>query len=131
MSILLSPEHLNELATAFGSPLYVYNADQITEQYNRLTTAFAQTDTRFFYACKALTNIHVLRHINSIGCNIDCSSINEVKLALFAGCTPNNVLYTSNGIHFSEIETAKDLGVHINIDSISNLEKFGQKFGPH
>ncbi|MEI7471743.1 MAG: diaminopimelate decarboxylase [Chitinophagaceae bacterium] len=131
MSILLSPEHLNELATAFGSPLYVYNADQITEQYKRLTTAFAQTDTRFFYACKALTNIHVLRHINSIGCNIDCSSINEVKLALFAGCTPNNVLYTSNGIHFSEIETAKDLGVHINIDSISNLEKFGQKFGPH
>ena len=131
MSILLSPEHLNELATAFGSPLYVYNADQITEQYKRLTTAFAQTDTRFFYACKALTNIHVLRHINSIGCNIDCSSINEVKLALFAGCTPNNVLYTSNGIHFSEIETAKDLGVHINIDSISNLEKFGQNFGPH
>ena len=131
MSILLSPEHLNELATAFGSPLYVYNADQITEQYKRLTTAFAQTDTRFFYACKALTNIHVLRHINSIGCNIDCSSINEVKLALFAGCTPNNVLYTSNGIHFSEIEEAKDLGVHINIDSLSNLEKFGQKFGPH
>ncbi len=129
MSLTISPEQLNELATQFGTPLYAYNADHITTQYNRLTKAFAQTDTRFFYACKALTNIHVLRHINSIGCNIDCSSINEVKLALFAGCAPTNILYTSNGIHFSEIEAAKDLGVHINIDSLSNLEKFGQKFG--
>lgn len=109
--------------------MYVYNADNITAQYERLTTAFAQTDTKFFYACKALTNINILKHIKSIGCNVDCSSINEVKLALLAGFEPANVLYTSNGIHFSEIEEAQSLGVNINIDSLSNLEKFGQKFG--
>ena len=39
------------------------------------------------------------------------------------------ILYTSNGIAFEEIEEAKNLGVHINIDSLSNLEKFGKKFG--
>ncbi|MFX7506847.1 hypothetical protein ABTJ37_21270, partial [Acinetobacter baumannii] len=38
-------------------------------------------------------------------------------------------LYTSNGIHFSEIEEAVSLGVYINIDSLSNLEKFGKKYG--
>jgi diaminopimelate decarboxylase len=48
---------------------------------------------------------------------------------LFAGFPPANILYTSNGIHFSEIEMAQALGVHINIDSLSNLQKFGQKFG--
>lgn len=129
MSQQLSNEQLIAAAQEFGTPLYVYNADNITAQYQRLTSAFAQTDTKFFYACKALTNINILKHIKSIGCNVDCSSINEVKLALLAGFEPGNVLYTSNGIHFSEIEEAQSLGVNINIDSLSNLEKFGQKFG--
>ncbi|HEX3025183.1 MAG TPA: diaminopimelate decarboxylase, partial [Chitinophagaceae bacterium] len=73
--------------------------------------------------------INILKHIKLIGANIDCSSINEVKLALHAGFTSNRVLYTSNGIAFDEIEEAKNLGVHINIDSLSNLEKFGKKYG--
>ena len=60
---------------------------------------------------------------------MDCSSINEVKLALVAGFQPSQVLYTSNGIAFSEIAEAKELGVLINIDSLSNLEKFGEKYG--
>ena len=125
----LSHQQLNTLATEFGTPLYVYEAGHITAQYQKLTNAFAQTDTKFFYACKALTNINILKHIKSIGCNVDCSSINEVRLAFLAGFEAKNILYTSNGIHFTEIEEAQSLGVHINIDSLSNLEKFGQKFG--
>lgn len=125
----ISPEALKNIAATFGTPVYVYHAEYITAQYEKLTTAFAKTDTKFFYACKALTNINILKHIKSIGCNVDCSSINEVKLALLAGLEPGNVLYTSNGIHFSEIEEAQSLGVHINIDSLSNLEKFGIKYG--
>jgi diaminopimelate decarboxylase len=125
----LSHQQLSALATGYGTPLYVYDAAHITAQYKKLTTAFAQTDTRFFYACKALTNINILKHIKSIGCNVDCSSINEVRLAMVAGFEPKNILYTSNGIHFTEIEEAQSLGVHINIDSLSNLEKFGKKFG--
>ncbi len=125
----LSQQELLTIANEFGTPLYVYHAEHISAQYQKLTGAFAETDTRFFYACKALTNIHILKHIKSIGCNVDCSSINEVRLALHAGFEPGNILYTSNGIHFSEIEEAQALGVHINIDSLSNLEKFGKKFG--
>ncbi len=125
----LNAAQLKDIAAEFGTPLYVYHAEHITAQYEKLTTAFAKTDTRFFYACKALTNVNILKHILSIGCNVDCSSINEVKLALVAGFDPKNVLYTSNGIHFSEIEEAQSLGVHINIDSLSNLEKFGKKYG--
>jgi diaminopimelate decarboxylase len=125
----LTPEQLTRIASEFGTPLYVYHAEKITEQYQKLTTAFSSCDTKIFFACKALTNINILKHIKSIGCNVDCSSINEVKMALLAGFDPINILYTSNGIHFSEIEEAQGLGVHINIDSLSNLEKFGRKFG--
>ncbi|HEU0112503.1 MAG TPA: diaminopimelate decarboxylase [Flavisolibacter sp.] len=129
MTQQLSNSQLIELAGRFGTPLYVYHAEKIKEQYQKLTQAFTQTNTVFFYACKALTNINILKYINSLGANVDCSSINEVKLALRAGFTPDKILYTSNGIAFSEIQEAKELGVIINIDSLSNLEKFGKEYG--
>ncbi|MEO5682434.1 MAG: diaminopimelate decarboxylase [Chitinophagaceae bacterium] len=129
MAAQLSPAQLTAIASEFGTPVYVYHAERIKEQYTQLQDAFKASDTRFFYACKALTNLNVLRYIKSIGCNIDCSSVNEVLLAVQAGFDPKNILYTSNNIAFSEIEAAQQLGVNINIDSLSNLEKFGQKFG--
>lgn len=129
MSLQLSPEQLKTIAKEFGTPVYVYHAERIKEQYDNLLTSFKGVDTKFFYAAKALTNINILKYILSIGCNIDCSSVNEVKLALKAGFEPKNILYTSNNIAFEEIEEAKNIGVYINIDSISNLKKFGKKFG--
>jgi len=125
----LSPKQLTDISNQFGTPVYVYHAERIKEQFQRLQAAFSGTDTKFFYACKALTNINILRYIRSIGCSIDCSSINEVLLAKKAGFEPSNILYTSNNIAFSEIEMARDLGVNINIDSLSNIEKFGRKYG--
>ena len=129
MAQVLSNTQLARIAEEFGTPVYVYHAEKISEQYVKLVDAFKNSDVKFFYACKALTNICILRHIKSLGANVDCSSINEVKLALHAGFTPERILYTSNGIDFAEIEEAKDLGVNINIDSLSNLEKFGKKYG--
>ena len=126
---VLSTNELVNIANEFGTPLYVYNADRILFQYQQLKSAFRNIDSRIFYASKSLTNIHVLKYMKSIGSSVDCSSINEVKLALYAGFNSEEILYTSNGINFSEIVEAKELGVHINIDSLSNLEKFGEKYG--
>lgn len=125
----LSDQVLQQIAEQYGTPIYVYHADKIKEQFERLQQAFQKTDVRFFYAAKALTNINILRYIKSIGCNVDCSSVNEVLLAIRAGFAPENILYTSSNIHFSEIEKAVELGVNINIDSLSNLGKFGAKYG--
>jgi diaminopimelate decarboxylase len=125
----LSNSQLVDLAERFGTPLYVYHAEKIKEQYEKLISGFSVIDARFFFACKALTNINILKYINSLGCGIDCSSINEVKLAIHAGIAPEKILYTSNGIAFEEIQEAVGYGVHVNIDSLSNLEKFGKKYG--
>ncbi|MFY7840657.1 MAG: diaminopimelate decarboxylase [Lacibacter sp.] len=129
MTTTIPTNQLLDIAATYGTPVYVYDANKIKAQYEKLVSGFSVLDTRIFYASKALTNLHVIRYINSLGCNIDCSSINEVKLALYAGVKPENVLYTSNGISFAEIEEAVEAGVHINIDSLSNLEKFGKKYG--
>jgi diaminopimelate decarboxylase len=107
----------------------VYHAEKIGSQYQNLLSHFSEKNTRFFYACKALTNIHILEVVKRAGCNVDCSSINEAKLALHVGFAPQNILYTSNSVSFEEICEAVSLGINVNIDSLSNLEKFGAKFG--
>ena len=129
MTSPLSHAELISIAEEYGTPLYVYHAEKIKEQYDKLQNAFGNSNTIFFYACKALTNVNVLRYIRNLGANVDCSSINEVKLALHAGFPSSRILYTSNGIDFDEIKEAKELGVYINIDSLSNLQKFGKEFG--
>jgi diaminopimelate decarboxylase len=126
---MLSNHQLVELAEQFGTPLYVYDTDKIKEQYQALTKAFSGNKARFFYACKALTNINILRFMESLGAGLDCVSINEVMLGLRAGFSPDRILFTPNCVDFAEIEEGKNLGVNLNIDNISILEQFGNKFG--
>lgn len=125
----LSDDLLLQIAREYGTPVYVYHADKIAAQYHRLSSAFAGQDVKFFYASKALTNPYVLGYIHRLGAGIDCSSINEVKMALHAGVAPSQILYTSNGIAFAEIQEAVALGIKVNIDSLSNLAKFGATYG--
>ena len=129
MKSSLSYDQLKAAANEYGTPLYVYHAEKINSQYQSLLTHFSTSNTRFFYACKALTNIHILDVVKRTGCNVDCSSINEAKLALHVGFAPQNILYTSNSVSFEEICDAVSLGLNVNIDSLSNLEKFGTKYG--
>ncbi len=124
----LSDETLVQLAQEYGTPLYVYNANQISEQYNKLQYAFKKVNARFFYACKALSNINVLKYIESLGASLDCVSIYEVQLGLKAGFTPDRILFTPNCVDFAEVDEGKKLGVNINIDNISILEQFGSKY---
>lgn len=124
----LSDETLVQLAQEYGTPLYVYNANQISEQYNKLQSAFKKVNARFFYACKALSNINVLKYIESLGASLDCVSIHEVQLGLKAGFTPDRILFTPNCVDFAEVDEGKKLGVNINIDNISILEQFGSKY---
>ncbi|OJW79845.1 MAG: diaminopimelate decarboxylase [Bacteroidetes bacterium 46-16] len=125
----ITNQQLISVAEEFGTPVYVYHAEKIAQQYNKLTQAFKDHPTRFFYACKALTNINILKYLKQLGADLDCVSINEVKLGLKAGFSPKQILFTPNCVDFNEITEAQALGVNINIDNISILERFGNKFG--
>ncbi|MFY8005253.1 MAG: diaminopimelate decarboxylase, partial [Chitinophagaceae bacterium] len=81
MDFSISNQQLQSIAQTYGTPVYVYDSRTITRQYQKLISAFVNQPVKFFYACKALTNINILKHVCSIGANVDCSSINEVKLA--------------------------------------------------
>lgn len=122
-------ELLRRIAGEYGTPLYVYDADIISRQWQKLNESFAGHPTRFFYAVKALSNVQILGLLRRLGAGLDCVSINEVKLGLHVGFQANQILFTPNSVSFSEFQEARDLGVHINIDNLSILEQFGNHFG--
>lgn len=125
----MQPKELLELADEFGCPLYVYDAEAIQKQYNRLTAAFAKVEQlRINYAMKALSNISILKLLKQMGSGLDTVSIQEVLLGLHAGFSPDKIIFTPNGVSFEEIEKVAQMGVQINIDNLSVLEHFGTKY---
>ena len=120
---------ITELVNSFDTPLYVYDIDIIDRQYSRLKQAFSSCKTRINFACKALNNVKVMRHLHDLGACLDTVSIQEVWLGVKAGFTPEEIIYTPNCVSMEEIDLAVKEGVMINIDNISILEQFGLKYG--
>ena len=112
-------------AEQYGSPLYIYDADQMKENYNQFTKAFKVEKLKVHYACKALNNQSVLKLFKSFGAGLDCVSIEEVHLGLHAGFESEDILFTPNNISTEEYEAALELGVKINVDNLYTLEYFG------
>lgn len=120
---------LLEVANEFGTPVYVYDADKIVSNYHRLKDAFSGVNVKLKYACKALTNINVLKLLKNEGAGLDTVSIQEAMLGIKAGFAPEDILYTPNCVSFEEIKMAVEMGLSINIDELSTLEKFGKQYG--
>jgi diaminopimelate decarboxylase len=120
---------LVSLSKKYGSPLYVYDADTIIWQYNRLSEAFSTVENlKLNYAVKANSNISILKLFNKLQSGLDTVSFQEVQLGLEAGFTPENIIFTPNGVSLQELEDVAKLGVQINIDNISILEQFGHHY---
>jgi diaminopimelate decarboxylase len=116
------------IAEEFGTPIYVYDANKIVSQINRLKNAYAATDVKIKYACKAATNVSILKLVRKHGVGVEAVSLGEVAIALKAGFTPQEITFTPSGVAFEEIEKAVSIGVGINLDNLSVLAKFGEKY---
>ncbi len=115
-----------QLVEQFQAPLYVYDSATMLRQYQRITKAFGSVKRlRINYACKALTNVNVLRLFQRWGCGLDTVSVQEVETGLLAGFAPHDIIYTPNCVGLDEVLEATALGVRINIDNNSILEQFG------
>lgn len=118
---------VQELVEKYDCPLYVYDGEVIERQYQRLYTAFDLPKLQINYACKALTNLTILKLMKNLGANLDTVSIQEVELGLLAGFPAEKIMYTPNCVSLEEIKKAVKLKVKINIDNLSILEQFGQE----
>ena len=120
---------LTQLTEEFGTPLYVYDADKIREKISVLRSSLVGFPLSIKYACKANTNLSILKLMLAQGVDLDVVSPQELQLGLLAGYAGNKITFTPSGVDFSEIAFAVDHGAMVNLDNLSVLSKFGQKYG--
>jgi diaminopimelate decarboxylase len=121
-----------KLAEEFDVPLYVLSENRIRENFRRLKEALLKyySKTRIYYSAKANTNIAVLKILADEGAYLDAVSPGEVFLALKAGFPPEKILFTGTSVRDDELKFLTNLGVTINIDSLSQLKRLLNFYTP-
>jgi diaminopimelate decarboxylase len=115
----------SRLVKEFDTPLYVMSERRIRNNFRRLKDALTKQydKVRIFYSTKANTNLSVLRILQTEGAWLDAVSPGEVFLALKAGFPPEKILFTGTSVRNSELKFVVDLGVTMNVDSLSQLRR--------
>ncbi len=115
---------LDEIARQVGTPVHVYSAALVTERHRALDEAFAAYPHRFHYAIKANATMAVVRLMRRLGLHADANSGGEIEVALRAGFTPDEIVFTGVGKSREELERAVALGIKaINAESPGEVER--------
>ena len=115
---------LTELADRFGTPLYVYSAAAIAARYREVDDAFRGYPHRLHYALKANSTLGIARLVRSLGAAADANSGGEIDVALRAGFTPGEIVFTGVGKTEAELQRAIALGLRsINAESEGEIER--------
>ena len=110
------------LAKKYETPLYVYDLDHMTQQFEKLKEAFRGRKSLIAYAVKANSNLSVVSHFAKLGSGADCVSIGEVRRALLAGIPKYKILFSGVGKRDDEIAEALKLDIlYINVESEAEL----------
>ena len=80
-----------------GTPLYVYSAATIASRYRAIDEAFAGYPHAIHYALKANSTLAIARLLRDLGSNADANSGGEIDVALRAGFTPAQIVFTGVG----------------------------------
>lgn len=119
---------LKTVAESYETPFYLYDGNVIRDRYEKMFSFIDWPSVKIHYAMKANYNVAVLGLLQDLGASIDAVSPAEVMLALRVGFKPQNIIFTANNITDAEMKKVKDLGVLMNIGSLSRLEKFGSAY---
>ncbi len=121
---------VKDLASRFGTPLYVYDEEKIRANYRRAYQAFAKhyPDFEMFYAVKCCNNPAIVNIMRQEGAGADCASVNEILLAKSVGLSGEKVMFSGNFLSDDDIRQGLESGVIFNLDDISTLPRL-LKFG--
>ena len=115
---------LASLARVYGTPLYVYSADQIIERLKLFQNAFAHRDHLVCYAVKANSTLAILRLLADMGAGFDIVSGGELERVLAAAPEAvSRVVFSGVGKTASEIDRALEAGIlEFNVESDAELD---------
>ncbi len=115
---------LPDLAAAYGTPLYVYSTQALTDALGQYQHAFAALNPLICYAVKANSNLSILRHFARLGCGFDIVSGGELVRVLAAGGSAAKTIFSGVGKSVAEIEYALQQGVRcFNVESLPELDR--------
>jgi diaminopimelate decarboxylase len=115
---------LTELAERFGTPLYVYDLEQIEARYRAFDLAFQDIDHLIAYSVKANGNLAILHRLGRMGAGADIVSLGELYRALRAGIPPERIVFAGVGKTEAEMQEGLDAGIHVfNVESRGELER--------
>lgn len=121
----------SSLARKYGTPLYVYDFNEIQKNFIALKEAFAARKSLVCFAIKANSNLSVLKFLSDLGSGFDCVSIGELRRALYIGAKSYKIIFSGVGKQDSELEFAlKSDILLINLESeaeMLRLEQIAQK----
>jgi diaminopimelate decarboxylase len=126
----LTPELLSEIASRYGTPVYVYDASTVRRQLSTL-----RSFDRVRYAQKACPNVHLLRLLRNEGALVDCVSGGELERALLAGFAPgtdrHEIVFTADILTEEVLARVVETGVPVNAGSADMLTQLGERRRGH
>ncbi len=124
---------LNDIAKEYGTPVYVYSANAIRAQYEALSNAMkkaipTERQPLLCYACKANSNLTILKLLQSLGSGLEIVSEGELFRGLKAGFTGDKIISTSYGKNEQEIKACLEAGIlQFNIEApeeLANINRY-------
>jgi diaminopimelate decarboxylase len=112
------------VAKKYGTPLYVYSADQIVERLQMFHSALAGRDHLVCYAVKANSSLAILKLLADHGAGFDIVSGGELDRVLAAAPeAANRVVFSGVGKTAAEIDQALTANIlEFNVESEGELE---------
>ncbi len=124
---------LEQVASAYGTPTYVYSRAALEQNYQAYRDAFDQHGENghlVCYAVKANSNLGVLSILAQLGSGFDIVSVGELERVILAGGDPANVVFSGVAKREDEIARALQVGVHcFNVESHSELLRINRVAG--
>ncbi|WP_026415848.1 diaminopimelate decarboxylase [Actinomadura oligospora] len=122
---------VRDLAQEFGTPLYVYDEDDVRARAREYAAAFH--DGNVHYAGKAFLCVAMAKWLKEEGLGLDVCTGGELAIALAADFPVERITLHGNNKSVHELERAVAVGVgHIVIDSfeeIARLAYLAEKLG--
>lgn len=114
-------------ASRFGSPLYVYQLDEMTRRIDELRQALPE-QASLFYSLKANPLPSLVERAVQSGCALEITSENELAVACSSGVSRQRILYGGPGKTAAEIHQALEAGVtYFSAESWTDLERLSME----
>ena len=115
---------VGSLVKKFGTPLYIYSQQTLTDHFQKLDTALSPLDHMICFAMKANSNAAVMRTLACLGSGFDVVSEGELRRVIAAGGDPRKCVFAGVGKTEREIEFALRQGIYsFNVESEPELER--------